>query len=327
LNHVSEKVLSDYDHLRDDCGLIDLGSWSLLELSGDDRKGWLQGQVTNDLRRFENGASTSFCICAVTGQIQVAADAWALSDRFVIACDKGGEEALIQRVGQMVIMEDVVIRDVSKQYRMFSIQGPSATRVLSEFVDLPSLDAGETTLYDAPVRVLRSNRTGLGGWDVWFPSTRRKVADALRKAVPMVGSEAFETARLEAGVPVLGRDYDSRTLPPEMGAAFEARHISYTKGCYMGQEVLMRMHSRGHANRTWVGLLGESPLEAGAVVKHRMRSDAGKVTSTAFSPDFGPIAAAMIRRELAEEGEEVRVVTSHGEVAAEVKRMPILRLG
>jgi folate-binding protein YgfZ len=327
MNHVSEKVLSDYDHLRDDCGLVDLGQWSLLELRGDDRKGWLQGQATNDLRRFDNGAFTSFCVCAPTGQLLTAVDAWALADRFVFSCDRGAEASFIQRVAQMVILEDVHIENVSKKYRMFSIQGPSASKRLGEFVDLPNLDAGEGTMFDTPVRLLRSNRTGLGGWDVWFPATRRKVAEALRSAIPAIMAEAFDVARLEAGYPVFGRDYDAKTLPPELGTAFETRHISYSKGCYTGQEVLMRMHSRGHTNRTWVGLLTESPVEAGSVVKHRIRPDAGKVTSAGYSPDYGPIAAAMVRNDLADDGEELRIVTPTGEVAAEVKRMPILRLG
>lgn len=327
MNHVSEKVLSDYDHLRDDCGLIDLGNWSLLELSGDDRKGWLQGQITNDLRRFESGASTSFCVCAPTGQLLCAYDAWALGDRFAITCDKGGEAALIQRVAQMVILEDVKFADVSKAYRMFSIQGPSATKRLGEFVDLPNLDAGQATLFGSEVLLLRSNRTGLGGWDVWFKSTRRKLAEQLRAAIPGVGQGAYQAARLEAGYPAFGKDYDARTLPPELGEAFEARHISYSKGCYTGQEVLMRMHSRGHANRQWVGLLTDSEVPAGSVVKHRVRGEVGKVTSAANSPDYGPIAGAMIRKETAEEREELWVVAPGGEVPAEVKRMPILRLG
>jgi folate-binding protein YgfZ len=326
LNHISEQALSDYDRLRDDCGLIELGAWSLLEMTGDDRKGWLQGQVSNDLRRFENGASISFCVCAPTGQLQCPVDGWALSDRFAFTCDAGSEGGLLERVAHMVILEDVVAENVTKKYKVFSLQGPSASKRLSEFTELPNLDAGEGTIDDVPVRLFRSNRTGLGGWDIWFPATRRKIAETLRNAVAPVNGEAYQAARLEAGIPVFGRDWDRRTLPPELGPAFENKHISYSKGCYTGQEVLMRMHSRGHTNRTWVGLVAESPLEEGAKVKHPARLDAGVVTSVAFSPDYGPIAAAMLRNEIAEDKEEVRVLTSRGEVVAEVRRMPIMRL-
>jgi folate-binding protein YgfZ len=130
-----------------------------------------------------------------------------------------------------------------------------------------------------------------------------------------------ETARIEAGIPKRGVDFTEKTLPPELGPAFEARHVSYNKGCYMGQEVLMRMHSRGHTNKTWVGILLDSPVEVDAVVWHESRADAGVVTSAAVSPRLGPIAAAMLRNEAAQEGAEVRV----GEVRGVVKNFPLIR--
>ncbi len=327
LNHISDKAVSDYDRLRDDCGLLDLGTWSLLELTGDDRKGWLQGQVTNDLRRFESGASTSFCLCGPTGHLLAVADAWALPDRFALTCGRGAEGRILDQVKRMVILEDVAAEDVTKKFKLFSIQGPSATKRLGELVDLPNLDAGVGKLEEADLRLFRSNRTGLGGWDVWFPATRRKVADTLREAFGPVEREAYEAARLEAGVPLFDCDYDSKTLPPELGPSFEARHVSYTKGCYTGQEVLMRIHTRGHTNRTWVGLLAEAPLEVGAKLSHPLRQDVGVVTSAAFSPDFGPIGAAMVRNEFSEDGEILRIASPRGEVSTEVRRMPILRLG
>ncbi|HWD37707.1 MAG TPA: glycine cleavage T C-terminal barrel domain-containing protein [Fimbriimonas sp.] len=327
LDHLSEKAVSDYDRLRDDCGLLELTGLARLELMGDDRKGWLQGQATNDVKRFENGNSSEFCLCSVTGHLEAVVQGWALPDRFALTCDAADAVAVVKRVADMVIMEDVLISDVSKSFRIFSVQGPSATKGLGELVDLPSLDAGEREIEGTPVRVCRSNRTGMGGWDLWIPSARRKVVDLLRERFGEVSAEAAETAMLEAGVPASGRDYDARTLPPELGSAFEARHISYSKGCYMGQEVLMRIHSRGHTNRKWVGLLSDTLLEVGAKVSHPSRPDAGFVTRVAFSPDYGPIAAAMLRNEAAEDRDEVTVTTSSGVVNAEVRRMPILRLG
>ena len=88
----------------------------------------------------------------------------------------------------------------------------------------------------------------------------------------------------------------------------------------------MRMHSRGHANRRWMALFSEQPLEPGAPVTHSRRPDAGKVTSAAVSPDFGPIAAGMLRREVAEDYETVQVQTSSEAIEAEARSMPILRL-
>lgn len=127
-------------------------------------------------------------------------------------------------------------------------------------------------------------------------------------------------------MPTFGVDTDSKTLPPELGPAFEAQHVSYKKGCYTGQEVLMRIQSRGHTNKTWMALAAERPLESGAVVGHSSRPDAGVVTSSCFSPEFGYVAGAMLRNEAASQGETVVVRNADGDVEAKVYSMPLLRL-
>jgi folate-binding protein YgfZ len=326
LNDINEQTARDYDRLRDDCGLLDLPGLGLVSLTGDDRKGWLQGQVTNDVRRLEPGNSSSFCLCSVTGQIQAVVDSWAVRDQIVMTTARETLPAVLRRAEEMVILEDVVAEDSGGAYRLLSIQGPAASRRLGELVHLPSLDAGESRLGDVEVLCLRSDRTGMGGWDVWVPTEAKEAIRTLEEAFEPVGHDAYNIARLEAGIAFHGADFTERTLPPEMGPAFEAKHVSYSKGCYMGQEVLMRIHSRGHTNKRWVGLLAEAPLDLGATVAHVRRPDAGTITSAAFSPDYGHIGAAMIRNDFAEHGETVRVITERGEVEAEVRLMPILRL-
>jgi folate-binding protein YgfZ len=325
LNHVTEKVVSDYDRLRESCGRFEPNHLSIINVTGDDRKGWLQGQVTNNLRNFEIGNSTAFCFCESSGQLVAATDAWMLPDQTILMTDTQTAPAVLTRAVQMVIMEDVVAEDISKAFKLISIQGPQASSRLTEFVDLPKLDSGVSELEGAEVKVLRSNRTGLGGWDILVPSTKRKAIKTLRDAFAEIAPEAYEVARIEAGVPRFGQDMNHKTLPPEMGQAFVQRHISYNKGCYMGQEILMRMHSRGHTNRTWVGLVADRPMPIGSTVSHLRREDAGTITSYAYSPDFGPIAAAILRNEAAFDRETVRVNTPDGPVEAEVRPMPLLR--
>lgn len=325
LSHLSEETIRDYDRLREGAGLVDLSQFAGIVLSGEDRKGWLQGQVTNDVRRLEAGNNTPFCLCSATGQLQAVVDAWAVRDRILLTTARESVPAVLHRAEQMVILEDVSAVPAD-DYRLFSVQGPKASQTLGDLMHLPSLDAGESRLKDTEVLCLRCDRTGFGGWDVWVPKEAREAIENLQLAFEPVSREAFYIARLEAGVPIFGADMNEKTLPPELGPAFESRHISYSKGCYMGQEVLMRIHSRGHTNKTWVGLLAEAPLEIGATVVHPRRPEAGVVTSAALSPDYGNIGAAMLRNEAAEEGEMVRVITERGEVEAEVRRMPILRL-
>jgi folate-binding protein YgfZ len=322
---ISDSALRGYELLRDDSGLVDLPHLALLTLSGEDRKGWLQGQATSDVRKLEPGASSVFCLTAITGHLMSVCEAWAVSDRILVTCPVLTAANVLKRVEQMVIMEDVVAEEVTGRYRLMSIQGPTATARLSQLLSLPNLDAGIAEFEGASIYVLRSNRTGLGGWDLWVSIEDTTAVNVIRENFFPVSQESYDIARLEAGIPLFGSDMGEKTFPPEMGKAFEERHVSYNKGCYMGQEVLMRIHSRGHTNKTWVGLLSESPLEVGATVSQNRRSDAGTVTSAAFSPDFGYIGAAMIRNDFAFDGETVQVLTAKGTVDAEVRLMPILR--
>lgn len=316
----------EYGLLRNACGLRELSDLAVIELRGDDRKGWLQGQVTNDMRPTNHGGSISFCLCAVTGQIVAPCTLWALADKFVILVPKDCAGAFLERVEKMVIMEDVVASDVTADYRLLSIQGPTATKDLTEFVTLPTLDAGIGEIEGEQVAVFRSNRTGFGGWDVLVPIDAEKAAKILEKRFGNVGEEAWEVARIEAGIPVFGKDITAKNLPPEMGQRFENQHVSYSKGCYMGQEVLMRLHSRGHTNKTWMGIVSDRPIPVGASISHGARKDAGVVTSSAESPLYGFIGAAMVRNEAAFENELVSVVGPDETFEAEMRQMPFLRV-
>lgn len=326
LNYTTAEVVADYDRLRDDCALIELADFGLFELTGEDRKGWLQGQVTQNLRTFDEGTSTAFCFCEPTGHLISVCDGWAVQGKILFTAPVATVANVSSRIEQMVVLESVEHQVVTKKYKLLSIQGPRATAVLSEFVNFPNLDSGVSELDGAEIFVLRSNRTGMGGWDLWIPATKRKAISRIRTAFRTVGEAAYRLAALEAGRPRFGVDMNSRTLPLEMGAAFTARHVSLNKGCYVGQEVLQRIHSRGHTNRTWVGLVASSPIQAGQAVGHLRKADVGTITSAGFSPDYGHIGAAMLRNEAAYEREVVRVQTDSGWVEAEVRHLPILRL-
>jgi len=319
------QAVEAYDLVRAECGRFPVDHLAVVELAGEDRKGWLQGQATNNLRSLDFGASSAFCLCEPTGQILAVCEIWSIKDRFIVILDKKSLPAFLKRVEQMVILEDVTAR-VLEDVHLVSIQGPSATARLGEMVQIPTLDANEFEIDGATVALLRSNRAGQGGWDVLIPASAKKVVAKVEKGFGAVSEEVADILRLEAGIPRIGTDITVKTMPPELGSAFDARHVSYNKGCYTGQEVLMRIHSRGHTNRTWVGLVSDAPLEVGAAVSHSRRPDAGEVTSAGFSPTHGFIGAAMLRNEVAFDGELVTVQTANGPLEAEVRDMPLMRL-
>lgn len=325
IDPIAPEVADSYDLLRAECGLFPVDDLALVELTGDDRKGWLQGQATNNLRSLDFGASSAFCLCEPTGQIISVCDIWSLKDRFLIALSKKALEGFLKRVEQMVVIEDVFVK-VLDDHQIYSIQGPDATYRLGELFQLPTLDANESEFEKANAILLRSNRAGLGGWDVVLPDSAKKAIAKLQKEFEAIHPDAAEISRIEAGIPRFGQDINPKSMPPEMGSAFDARHVSYNKGCYTGQEVLMRLHSRGHTNKTWMGLVADDPFEVGNPIKHSRRPDAGEVTSATFSPANGFIGAAILRNEAAGDGEWVTIETSKGPIQAEVREMPILRL-
>ncbi|MFZ4508549.1 MAG: YgfZ/GcvT domain-containing protein [Fimbriimonas sp.] len=260
-------------------------------LGGDDRIDWLQGQITNDLRGRSDGEVLDFCVCEPTGQLLAPCRAQIQPDQILILLPKQCLSGFMDRVDQMVIIEDVWAK--VQDFRVVSLQGPNASQFLPSVAAIPS------------------DRTGFGGYDLLISGDEKLT-------VPESDPADWEAARLEAGIPIFGVDMGPRTLLPEMGPAFESRNISYKKGCYTGQEVLMRIHSRGHTNQTWLGVILDDEASIGANVSHAAREDAGIVTSVATSSRFGPIAAAMMRRE-ASEG-EVQV----GEVRGTLTPLPIM---
>lgn len=307
------------DALRDGCGIRLLADRTVIELRGQDAKGWLQGQATQDLRQLGPGGSTAFCLCAPTGQLRAICQVWALADRLIVTTESVTAAAVTERVERMVILEDVTWRQ--PQIELWSLQGPAATAVLARLAEPPKLDAGESEIDGEPVLLLRSMRTPKGGWDIVAPAGS-EVGGSLCDLVEQATEADWRAAEIEAGIPRHGIDADAKTLPPELGPAFEEAHISYAKGCYVGQEVLMRMHSRGHTNRTWRGLLTADRVEPGATVEHPSRKDAGRVTSACASPTHGPIATAMLRNEAARPGDHVTVHHAGTTIEAEVLELP-----
>lgn len=285
-------------------GLVACPSASVFALTGEDRKGWLQGQVTQDLRDRLTGSCVAACLCTPTGQLEAILHIYFAEDTLYIVTDQG--DKLCDRVDQFVVLEDVQLETLA--HGISSYQGADATKLLSESASLPTIDylRTEEALY------LRRDRTGFGGWDVvQFGKTKLPTAEP-------ISEDALFLAGLEAGIPVFGVDINEKTLPPELGKSFEFQTISYKKGCYTGQEVLQRIHTRGHTNQTWVGIFCDSEVKAGDEITMQ-GEPVGKVTRAGFSPRYGAIAAGFVKNRAAYDGTLVKV----GNVAAEVAFMPI----
>jgi folate-binding protein YgfZ len=278
-----ELATSEYLLAKTDAVVVDRSDRGRLILTGSDVADFLQGQISNDVEALEPGSGLYATLLTAKGKIRcdmrvLRGDGWFLLD---------SEPQALPVLEHMVRVYSIG-RDVqsSRDERgLWSIIGPAARDAL----DNPPPDAehshseGELGLY-----VATDN-----GVDV--------VGD--RPDLPEAGREIAEILRIESGRPRLGYELGDDVIPQEAG--INERAISFTKGCYVGQETVARLFYKGKPNRQLRGLRVSEPVERGAVI-HGSDRELGRVSSACVSPTFGPIALALVRRE-AEPGAEVQV--------------------
>jgi folate-binding protein YgfZ len=248
---------------------------------------------------------------------------------------------VVARLGRFVFSEDVAVRDVTGEIAQLGVYGPASpdvvARALAGADGAPSADTlGRFTAHqnvrctlDRAVVVVaqHAEQTGEIGFDLFVPRDRTPVMfEALRGAgAREIGASTLDVLRIEAGLPVFGRDMDEETIPLEAG--LEARAISFTKGCYVGQEVIVRVRDRGHGRvaRRLVGLVLPADAAvppAGAAIRAGDR-DVGRVTSAARSPALGrPIALGYVHRDFVEAGTVLSVAPDAA--PATVTRLPFV---
>jgi len=253
-----------YANVRDYAGWLDLSDWGLVQVVGSDRQRFLQAQTTNDLRNLQEGMGVYTAFCTPTGHLLAEAHLLEAEQSYLLLLPPAAFGTMLERLSQLIILDEVELIPLQEGLGVLSVQGSCADEVLEE-IGLEPPPAGELRHHAriwqrTMVRLVRCQRTPWGGYDIILPfEAHEELKTALvATSVLPIPPELHEVLRYEAGIPLYGVDMNDRTLAPEMGAAFVAKYISYSKGCYTGQEVLMRIRARGHTNRTWV------PLHVGA---------------------------------------------------------------
>ena len=315
---------SAYDAAREHSAFIDRSDRGRLVVSGADRASYLQGLFTNDIVALKAGQG---CYAAyLTAQGRMIADLHVYNTGDVILLTMAGrvKDTVLANLDRFVFSEDVQLGDVTDTFAQIAIVGPDASRVVARSVGGASAEVVEALPEHGSVRagalVARVTDTGEPGFDVFV---ERADAAAFLTAVTDAGAVPLddvsaEAIRIEAGVPRFGRDMDEETIPIEAG--IEGRAISFTKGCYVGQEIIIRVMHRGHGRvaRKLVGLLldGGGPPASGAAIRAGDR-EIGVVTSGSWSPALGrPIALGYVHRDFVEPGTPVSVDGAAAAVAA-----------
>jgi folate-binding protein YgfZ len=335
---------AEYLALRETAGVMDLSFRSRICLVGADRVRYLHGQVTNDIKKLRAGEGCYSAVTTNKGKMESDLNVFCLEDELLLDFEPGLTEKITARLEKFVVSDDVQIVDASLHYGLLSVQGPQAgavVRALGLFPEIPakpfaSLKISDAMLGDIYVannrrlENLRTDENGATGFDLFIPNASLgAVADKLIAAAKHlggggVGLTAWETVRIEAGVPRFGADMDETNIPLECG--IEKRAIVYNKGCYIGQEVINRIHSIGRVNRELRGLrLADdlSSLPERGDKLFRDGKEAGLVTSAVKSPKLNAnIALGYVRREANRIENELTLRTAAGESAARIVQLP-----
>lgn len=265
-------------------------SRGLLELRGSDRASFLQGMVSHDVKALTPGQVCHAALLDTTGHIQADLHVHAFPDALIVETDPACFEVLSQTLSRFLIMEDVMLADVSANWAIITVLGDGADAV-----------TGEKRPSSAPFPA---------AFDLWLPAAETLTVPG---AVTLTDDEA-ETLRVEAGTPKWGSELSASVLLPEAGMEDA---VSYTKGCYVGQEIIARLHARGQANRglRFVLLADDAPVPPVGTTIHVPEDgpepgrEIGRVTSAAASPRRGgqALALAFIRKEYFADGTPVTV--------------------
>jgi folate-binding protein YgfZ len=287
--------------------LIDKNYRAYLSFVGPDRIRYLNAILTNNIKDLAPSHGTVSLLLNPQGHIVAEIETLALPDRLFCISYQMIRERLLETLDKYIIMDDVTLTDETPRYGTLALEGPQAARIVHELTgtDLSAfteLATNDVSLASIPCSVVRRSPGEFVGAD--FLTERQHLESLWQilkdKAVAAgggpTGYAALSPVRLEQGVPWFSYDFGEKQIPHEAG--LEHSHISYTKGCYTGQEIVERVRSRGQVNRRRVSLVFTGSVPASGELLTTEGKDAGYVTRAAFSPILScPIGMGYVRRE------------------------------
>ena len=260
---------------------LDLSARAKFRVTGADRFRFMNGQITNDLRKATETVAIEACVLNAKGKLNAHIFIGALGESFLVDAEPELRETLRTRLERYVIADDVQIEDVTDEFALF--------HVLAE--ESPMLEAS---------RIVSGHRFATPGWDVWSdPASYDAPRNQLSSACIFIDSAAAEVMRIEQGLPRWGHELTEEIIPVE--ANLEQRTIDYEKGCYIGQEVISRMKMSGQTNKRLFGLisLDDTPLQQRMklAAPSAARKEVGWITSATHSERVGKeIALGYVKR-------------------------------
>jgi folate-binding protein YgfZ len=302
-------VNAEYDALRTSAIVVDRSHRGRIRFFGEKSGEALTGLVTNDVVAMVPGFGQYGAALSAKGRIVADLRIFAAAGSYLVDAAPRAWPAWLAMVKKYVNPRLSGYRDESHAIRNLGIFGPQARRIVAAIADINADALGALTPYahldmpveGTPIVIARSPDIGVEGYDLFVPFEQfdRIWERAITEGAMPAGLDAWEIARVEAGRPEWGIDIDDTTIPQEANFD-ELDAISYTKGCYIGQEVVARVHFRGHVNRHLRGLRAASSEAppTGAQLIDETGNHVGDVRSSVASPRLGGIAIGMVRREI-----------------------------
>lgn len=322
---------AEYAAVRQGAGLMDRGDLGALAVTGRDRANFLHALLSNDVKVLAAGQGCRAALLDIHGKVQVLLTILAGEDEVLLLTPPGMAAATLEALDRYLFSEKAYFKDVTDEIATVMLAGPEAPRLVMRLAgELPAEAPWSHTRASIDGADVRLVRGGLetGEPEVWLVAPAAEGARLWQMLTSAgarpVGVGAREVLRIEAGAAAYPDDVDGSVLLPEIPSD---DLVSYQKGCYIGQEVVVRIRDRGHVNRHLRGLLvdGDAVPPAGAAV-HAGEAETGRVTSAAWSYGFDrPVALAFVRRQHAEPGTAVTVQIGDRRAAASVSALPFPR--
>lgn len=321
----------EYQQAKKAAAIFDVSHRGKLHVTGSDAASFLHNLCTNDVKKLSIGDGCEAFFCNVQARVLSHAYVHHGQEGFWLDVAPGENAKLLKHLDHYLVSEQVEFADRTTELAQLLVAGPQARAVVSralacELPDLQNLQQrdGLTALGNSG-QIRRYDLLGVSGYAllVCFEDAQKFWLSLTEAGAVRAGLEAYEILRVEAGTPVYGKDMDESKLAPEVGRTQQA--ISYTKGCYLGQEPIVRIRDLGHVNRYLVGIRisGTVGVPRGAKLLREGKEE-GVVTTAVQSPIFGPIALAYVRRGSHIPGTALDLETDGGKIPAVTVALPFV---
>jgi folate-binding protein YgfZ len=326
----------DYRTITDGAAITSVTPRGRIAVSGRDRASYLHGLLTNDIQALQPGTGCYAAWLTPQGRMTTDMHVFESGDMILLDLPAPRTKEVLDRLDQFIFTEDVQLADLTDSLRGIGVHGPGAARAVQAASGVDGLSdwadfRNARVVHDStPLVIARIDQLGVPGFTMYVEvaAAAEIVNDLERAGAVHVDEAAVTAARVEAGYPLFGIDMDDDIIPLEAG--IEGRAISFTKGCYVGQEVVIRILHRGHGRivRKLVGLRVEGDdLPAPLTSLRAGGRDVGFLTSSALSPRFGAIALGYVHRDFIEPGSKVEADAGGGRVPATVSALPFAKEG